>query len=392
MFASDRCPDRSSGFTNREYTCATPGIKLNVWLNEPSPSPEKREPLVRKLLVAIAVFAFFPLALAQQTLNNDSVIKMVKMGFQDDMIVNAINRSPGTYDTSADGLNALKNAGAGSKVLSAMVAKERAPAVPSASAPPSARPQIVPAANVSSTAQPLVAVPPAVTASSMPAERPRVFITDSSSWEMRGAVGGSSSGFAGASSGGARPQTAEIIKTFGQRCPGVVINSRAQASDYVVELDHEGGKGLLTHKDKVAVFVQTSGDSIFSKSTLSVGGSVQDACDSILRHWAEHSSELRTASAPVTVPASMSQGSTPASAAMGASHLSLGSTPDHAEIDINGAFVGNTPSVLDLPSGPQTITISKKGFKPWTRVIKLTGGTVSVFAELDPLEKTTASQ
>jgi hypothetical protein len=80
----------------------------------------------------------------------------------------------------------------------------------------------------------------------------------------------------------------------------------------------------------------------------------------------------------------MSQGSTPASGAVGSSHLSLGSTPDHAEIDINGAFVGNTPSVLDLPPGPQTITISKKGFKPWIRVIKLTGGTVNVFAELDP--------
>jgi PEGA domain len=154
-----------------------------------------------------------------------------------------------------------------------------------------------------------------------------------------------------------------------------VINSRAQASDYVVELDHEGGKGLLAHKDKVAVFVQTSGDSIFSKSTLSVGGSVQDACDSILKHWAEHSSELRTASGPGPVPASAPHGSTPSSGAVSGSHLSLGSTPDHAEIAINGDFVGNTPSVLDLPLGPQTITISKKGFKPWTRVVKLTGGT-----------------
>jgi hypothetical protein len=77
---------------------------------------------------------------------------------------------------------------------------------------------------------------------------------------------------------------------------------------------------------------------------------------------------------------------------MGSSHLSLGSTPDHAEIDINGAFVGNTPSVLDLPSGPETITISKRGFKPWTRVVTLTSGTVSIFAELDPLEKAAASQ
>jgi len=348
---------------------------------------------VRNFLAAIAVFAVFPLLLAQQTLNNDSVIKMVKMGFPEDMIVNAINRSPGAYDTSVKGIVALEKAGVGTKAVSAMVLKDTPPAQPSAPASAAAAPpQTVAGANVPSTARIPVAEPPAATASSTPAERPRVFITDSSSWEMRGAVGGSSSAFAGTSSGGARPQTAEIIKTFSQRCPSVVINSRAQASDYVVELDHEGGKGLLAHKDKVAVFVQTSGDSIFSKSTLSVGGSVQDACDSILKHWAEHSSELRTASGPVPVPASVSQSSTPAPGAVGGSHLSLGSTPDHAEIDINGAFVGNTPLLLDLPLGSQTITISKKGFQPWTRVVKLTGGTVSVFAELDPLDKTAASQ
>jgi hypothetical protein len=154
-----------------------------------------------KVLVAIAVFAVFPPLLAQQTLNNDSVIKMVKMGFQEDTIVSATNRSPGTYDTSADGLSALKNAGVGSKVVSAMVAKQSTPVLSVGSAPPSAPPQIVPAANVSSATQHTVAEPHAVTASSMPAERPRIFITDSSSWEMRGAVGGSSSGFAGASSG-----------------------------------------------------------------------------------------------------------------------------------------------------------------------------------------------
>jgi hypothetical protein len=44
------------------------------------------------------------LLLAQQTLNNDAVVKMVKMGFGEDLIVNAINHSPGAYDTSMDGL------------------------------------------------------------------------------------------------------------------------------------------------------------------------------------------------------------------------------------------------------------------------------------------------
>ena len=99
-------------------------------------------------------------------------------------------------------------------------------------------------------------------------DKPRVFITDSTSWEVRGAVGGSGDAFGGASAGGARPQTAEVIKTFGQRCPEVIVNNRADVSDYIVELDHEGGKGLLRHKDKIAVFVRTSGDSIFSKSDL----------------------------------------------------------------------------------------------------------------------------
>ena len=49
----------------------------------------------------------------------------------------------------------------------------------------------------------------------------------------------------------------------------------------MVLLDHEGGKGALRHKNKVVVFNRVSGDSIVSKSTLSLGGSVQDACEGI---------------------------------------------------------------------------------------------------------------
>ena len=38
---------------------------------------------------------------------------------------------------------------------------------------------------------------------------------------MSGASGGSTAGFGSEAQGGARPQTAEIIKTFGERCPRV---------------------------------------------------------------------------------------------------------------------------------------------------------------------------
>src|SRR5271170_5714355 len=134
--------------------------------------------------------------------------------------------------------------------------------------------------------------PPVVSPATSTQDKPRVYITDSNSWEIRSAGGGNSNGFGESTAGGARPQTAEVIKTFSQRCPEIVVNNHLNASDYVVELDHEGGKGLLRHKDKIAVFVQTSGDSIFSESTLSVGGSVKDACSAITNHWASHQSEI----------------------------------------------------------------------------------------------------
>jgi hypothetical protein len=74
-------------------------------------------------------------------MNNDSVIKLVKAGLSDDLIVSTINASPGAFDTSANGLIALKQAGASDKVVSAIVMKSSAPApAPIAPAPVSALP------------------------------------------------------------------------------------------------------------------------------------------------------------------------------------------------------------------------------------------------------------
>src|SRR5216684_7213446 len=73
------------------------------------------------------------------------------------------------------------------------------------------------------------------------ADKPRVFITDSQSWETSGSAGGANGAFAAHSSGGARPQTAEIIKTFGEKCPAVLVNNIQTKANYIVVLDHEGG-------------------------------------------------------------------------------------------------------------------------------------------------------
>lgn len=63
--------------------------------------------------------------------------------------------------------------------------------------------------------------------------------------------------------------------------------------------------------------------------------------------------------------------------------LSIRSTPEAADIEVDGSFVGNTPSAIELAAGNHTVTISKKGFEPWKRTIKLAGGDVKVNAELE---------
>jgi hypothetical protein len=116
------------------------------------------------------------------------------------------------------------------------------------------------------------------------AEKPRVYVTDSKSWELSGGNGGSAAGFGGAATGGDRPQTAEIIKTFGERCPAVIINNKQEKADYVVLLDHEGGKSPISRDNKVVVF-NKDGDSIMSHSTRSLGNAVKDVCDAVAQDW-----------------------------------------------------------------------------------------------------------
>lgn len=218
------------------------------------------------------------------------------------------------------------------------------------------------------------------------AAKARVFITDSQSWEMSGSAGGGNGAFAAESHGGARPQTAEIIKTFGQRCPDVIVNNKQEFADYIVLLDHEGGKGYLRHRNKVAVFERISGDAVISRSTLSLGGSVEDACNGITQHWATHSSEILAAkhkplspSAPAPTAARVSEQQAPASSAS----ISIESTPPGADIEVDGGFVGSTPSTITLSPGSHQVTVKKKGFADWTKTLNVTSGSIHLSAELE---------
>jgi hypothetical protein len=202
------------------------------------------------------------------------------------------------------------------------------------------------------------------------AETPRVYIEDSQSWEMKGGLGGTEDAFGGTMSGGARPQTAEIMKTFTERCGNnIIINNRKEKADYVVLLHHEGGKDMIRRDNKLVVF-NRDGDSILSGSTRSLGNAVNDACSAIMKDWTAR---------PPAVNASLDQSPT----ATGNAKLDVTSTPAGADIEVNGNFVGNTPSAIHLLPGEYTVAVKKDGFTSWERKVKVMGGNVTLLAELE---------
>ena len=97
---------------------------------------------------------------AQQILNNDAIIKLVKAGLSDDLIVNTINTSPGNYDVSAEGIIALKTGGASDRVIAAMVAKANPVAQPAPAPAPAPRVAPAPPPAPAPAPAPGPAVPP----------------------------------------------------------------------------------------------------------------------------------------------------------------------------------------------------------------------------------------
>jgi len=78
---------------------------------------------MRKAFLVCLVLLLCPVLFAQETLTNDAVMKLLKAGLSEELVVTTINSSPGNYDTSVNALIALKKAGAGDKVVAAMILK-----------------------------------------------------------------------------------------------------------------------------------------------------------------------------------------------------------------------------------------------------------------------------
>ncbi|MBV9073640.1 MAG: hypothetical protein JOZ10_08425 [Acidobacteria bacterium] len=117
--------------------------------------------------------------------------------------------------------------------------------------------------------------------------RPVVFVQPSDSWKIEDSVGGSGNVILGSGRGGKEPQTAKIYQLLQHRqeCTGIAPNMLQQKADYVMLVEHGGGKGnrwAVSDKD---------GDVVGSGESFVLGTSVADACRAVMKDWSAKTSQ-----------------------------------------------------------------------------------------------------
>lgn len=76
-------------------------------------------------IAALVVIVLSLAVNAQETMNNEAVIKLVKSGLGEELILNVIRQQPGSYSMGADQLVALKQAGVSERIINAMLSRDK---------------------------------------------------------------------------------------------------------------------------------------------------------------------------------------------------------------------------------------------------------------------------
>ncbi len=240
-------------------------------------------------------------------------------------------------------------------------------------------------------------VAPAVNAGAQ--DKPRVFVTDEPLHEGNVMVHGRAASAHVESGPNAR--VVEIQADLVKVCPHVTVTNRPDMADFTLLFRREGGKrsamfafgglaGLaLSASSKVdgASLFSANGDLVTATKQRTVENAIREICASIPPTVAHDSAPPVPAQAPAPVadtaalPVAPTQ---PAPAQPAATvQIAVTSTPDGADIEIDGGFVGNTPSSIETTLGDHIVLIHKKGFKDWERKVKVSGGSISLRADLD---------
>src|SRR6266567_7225418 len=95
----------------------------------------RRECLIVGIMMVAVSLLCFPIV-AQTVLTNESIVKMVKAGLGEDVVISSIRANPGKYVTGVDELIALKGAGVSDKIIAAMGTKMAGGDAPAGAAAP----------------------------------------------------------------------------------------------------------------------------------------------------------------------------------------------------------------------------------------------------------------
>ena len=121
--------------------------------------------------------------------------------------------------------------------------------------------------------------------------KPRVFVTDSQTWELQGGFPG------GGTNDGDRPisvqvqngnrQIADTMGTLNEKCSDVIVTAKREKADYAVILDRPGDTNVSANiiKDKKYVVYKKDGDVIKGGSARTVGGAIKGICEAIKKDW-----------------------------------------------------------------------------------------------------------
>jgi hypothetical protein len=188
---------------------------------------------------------------AQEPLTDQRIINLLAAGVRPDEITRIINTAQEvSFVLRPTETDIMMKAGATEDVIRAMAAKE---SQGSAIAP------IGRSAKLLASDAPIRSY----------AGKMRVFIDLSNdSWSLTGKGQGST-----------HPQTVEVMKTFGQSCPNLLVTNDPNKADYKVTFERESHKTMRRH-NKFAAF-DRNGDMVYSSSTRELGNAVRGFCASL---------------------------------------------------------------------------------------------------------------
>ena len=91
-------------------------------------------PMKTLCIVALSIVFLSSLS-AQEVLNNDSIVKLVKAGMSEEIVLNMVKTQPAKFELGADEVLALKTGGVSEKIISAMILRGQGVGATSAASP-----------------------------------------------------------------------------------------------------------------------------------------------------------------------------------------------------------------------------------------------------------------